>query len=506
MLVLCLVGRHAWKGEPPTRSCARCGQIESLRRDKYGDEHWEVEVRGDSPSLAPQLKRALGILAVVAVVAVIVLVRAMRPGACAPDPDAAPLRFANLDWTLKTGLSGPGPNCFAASGAFVDDTGRLHLKIDQQDGRWTTAEVVASRSFGYGRYSITFGTIPDNLKANIAIGFLTFDEAPEDSHREIDIELRQMQVESVAKTGAFTVQPWDQPGHTERFDFAPASGFTYSFEWAPDYVAFSVTDAENRPRYAWRYAGTNVPQPGNEKARLNLWLVDGQPPADGLPVEVVVERFAYEPPARLSFAGQYWVARASPGLVGPGPNYFSATAVRVDEQGKLHLTVAPTDGRWNSAEVFSERSFGYGTYRFTLETSVAALPPNLALGLFLYDEAPAQLHREMDIEVQSRPPAAGGLGAAFSVQPYDSPNHVFRLRPDGVTFSLEWTPDHVAFESRNAANQRLASWTYTGDGIPTPGNEKVRMNLWLLGGTPPPSGMPAEVVVNSFEFRPLGSP
>ena len=48
------------------------------------------------------------------------------------------------------------------------------------------------------------------------------------------------------------------------------------------------------------------------------------------------------------------------------------------------------------------------------------------------------------------------------------------------------------------------SWNATS-GVPTPGNEKVHLNMWLFNGTAPDSDTSKtyEIVVSSFEFIPL---
>ena len=43
------------------------------------------------------------------------------------------------------------------------------------------------------------------------------------------------------------------------------------------------------------YRGTDVPKPGDEPVRLNLWPFGGAGPQDGQPVEIVVESFAFTP-------------------------------------------------------------------------------------------------------------------------------------------------------------------------------------------------------------------
>lgn len=38
-----------------------------------------------------------------------------------------------------------------------------------------------------------------------------------------------------------------------------------------------------------------IPQAGGENARINLWLMSGQPPTDGKEMEVIVSKFEFVP-------------------------------------------------------------------------------------------------------------------------------------------------------------------------------------------------------------------
>src|SRR5262245_44168916 len=78
----------------------------------------------------------------------------------------------------------------------------------------------------------------------------------------------------------------------------------------------------------------------------------------------------------LSFSGYTWNVKSSgKSKVGPGPNYFSDSTsnVWVDAQGRLHLKITVSRNKWSCAEVVSQLSFGYGTYRFYLDSAVDSL-------------------------------------------------------------------------------------------------------------------------------------
>ena len=50
----------------------------------------------------------------------------------------------------------------------------------------------------------------------------------------------------------------------------------------------------------------------------------------------------------------------------------------------------------------------------------------------------------------------------------------------------------------------FAGLAYAGDGAPEPGNENIRINLWLDDGKPPASDKPIDLVVTKFLYLPPG--
>jgi len=232
---------------------------------------------------------------------------------CGPDSGLRHVEFSGERWHVKRYVSipwGPGPNYFADDpGAVeVDGSGFLHLRIQQRDGRWSCAEVITDRSFGYGTYAFTLGSRPDLLDPNVVLGLFTWDEDTPDPGqvnrwREIDVE--------ASRWGSpgnddlqFVVQPWDLSGaNMVRFQVSDPGDTTYAFTWTAQGVAFTASRGAVWPPApsdvisSWSYAGPATPVPGHEQARMNLWLVNGTPPQDGHDTEVVVKSFHFVPPA-----------------------------------------------------------------------------------------------------------------------------------------------------------------------------------------------------------------
>jgi hypothetical protein len=252
-----------------------------------------------------------------------------------------------------------------------------------------------------------------------------------------------------------------------------------------------------------------------------------QPCADGtngLAIPSQAEATAYvdrvSPGARqFNFSGYGWSVKTSGGaLAGPGPNYFSDSTnnVWVDSQGLLHLKITYTNGLWQCAEIISDRSFGYGQYRFTVNTPVSVLGTNVVLGMFTYSYDAAYNDREIDIE-QSRWEYAYGPNDVedYAIAPYGTGQETNFSLPAGVTNSTHsfiWQSTNVTFQSLNgpyasppAASNVLAGWSGS-TGIPPAGGEQVHINLWLENGSPPAGNQPVEVILSQFEFVPPGSP
>ena len=245
--------------------------------------------------------------------------------------------------------------------------------------------------------------------------------------------------------------------------------------------------------------------------------------ASGLPIpsqaEAVVYATRVNPSARqFNFSGHGWSVRNTTAASGPGPNYFSNSTnnVWVDTQGQLHLKITYSNAEWECAEVTSDRSFGYGQYRFTVSAPVNSLDPNAVLGLFVYSNDNVYNNREIDIELSRWDYAFGTSNVEdYAVAPYGAGQVLRFPLPDdatNTTHSFIWQSNNVAFQSLNgnfaspaATSNILETWNCTS-GIPPEGGEQVHINLWLDKGNPPVNGQPVEVIISNFEFVPLGPP
>jgi hypothetical protein len=207
----------------------------------------------------------------------------------------------------------------------------------------------------------------------------------------------------------------------------------------------------------------------------------------------------------LSFSGYEWRIRDAPSSRGGGNNYDESNAW-TDSKGALHLRIAKRSGDWSCAEVTLTRSLGYGTYSVMVR-DIAQLEPAAVFSIFTWDYGGDPNHREMDIEV-SRWGDSSNRNAQFVVQPYYVPENATRFTlPAGVlTYSIHWEPGRLTFRTVRGSEagstaRPVAEHVFTS-GVPIPGIESMRMNLYIFRGAKEPLRNENEVVIEKFEYFP----
>lgn len=207
--------------------------------------------------------------------------------------------WAGRTWQVKSSHAavGPGPNYFSASpdNVWVDAGGRLHLRITNRNGRWSCAEIIGADSLGHGVYTFDLASPVDALDPSVVLGLFTWSDKAAYNHRELDVEFARWGDASDPTNGQYVVQPYHLPDHLHRLTLpAGAAPTTHSFTWRAGRVTFASA-APAGWTHAWTYVGADVPRPGGEHPRLNLWLFGGAPPTDGQEVEVIVNGFSFTP-------------------------------------------------------------------------------------------------------------------------------------------------------------------------------------------------------------------
>lgn len=181
----------------------------------------------------------------------------------------------------------------------------------------------------------------------------------------------------------------------------------------------------------------------------------------------------------------------------------------VGGHGRLHLRLRQIDGTWHGAEVCTEAS-GHGTYTFQVATNVESYAPDVVAGLFLYREGP----KEIDIEFSrwgNRDSSHAGHYTVWNEKntPVAQTSFQMGLRERGPTHRLTWAPTYVKArswrgrEKEPVSQAQIQEWTYSGDVVPTEGDDHLCINLWLYGGTGPSHDRATELVVPDVSVDPL---
>lgn len=209
---------------------------------------------------------------------------------------ARTIRFAGCDWNVKSGYWGPGPNHFSdsAESVWVDEQGRLHLKMRQIGTTWYCAEVYTTQFTTYGEHRFLVEGRIDLLDRNIVLGLFTYSN----DASEIDIEFSRWGDPNYAQIGSFTVQPWTTAGNCERFIcHLDSVKSTHYFNWQPDSVTFASMHGHylgdpptpNHYIHRWTYKGKDTPRNShNLRTHINYWLNRGDRPLDIRTLEVMI--------------------------------------------------------------------------------------------------------------------------------------------------------------------------------------------------------------------------
>jgi hypothetical protein len=220
------------------------------------------------------------------------------------------------------------------------------------------------------------------------------------------------------------------------------------------------------------------------------------------------------PQARASttvqFSGYTWTIRnTGTATQGPGPNVFNGSNAWVDANGWLHLKITKnaTTGKWNCAEIYSNQSFGYGTYQWQVEGAIDKFDKNIVLGLFNYSGN--DTHDEMDIEFAHWGNAAWPnlnytVWPAAGVSANWDYTQFFSLTGTYTTHRFTRTASSVVFKSLggfyNDDTNLFASQTTPSTASISTLAMPVHMNLWLYDGNAPSDGKEVEIIIHNFKY------
>jgi hypothetical protein len=225
------------------------------------------------------------------------IVKGTGPPQIAPTK---PLHFGGYDWEVRTIASDRGGlnNLYDGDNAWTDASGALHLRMKKRAGRWSCAEVVLTRSFGYGSYIVVVRDT-SHLEPAAVFSMNTFDESGGDQHyRELDVEISRWGDAASKNNAQYGVQPFYVPGNVAPFN-VPSGTLTHSMHWESGRASFKTVRGSSMragaPVVSEHVFTSGVPSPGQERVELFFYLVASDKNPLQRETEVVVEKFEYLP-------------------------------------------------------------------------------------------------------------------------------------------------------------------------------------------------------------------
>jgi hypothetical protein len=336
------------------------------------------------------------------------------------------------------------------------------------------------------------GCKSSGFSGNPAIEFTKIPPAAEGGREKVDtiagrvINARPgQQIVIYAHSGQWWVQPW--PEHP----FIPVKGdSTWSTE---THLGFEYAALLVEPGYQPLPEIDVIPTQGGSVALVTIV------PGTGKPQLAAV--------GSLKFSGYDWSVRTIESDKGGMSNLYDPENAWTDASGALHMRITKKSDRWSCAEIFLNRSLGYGTYSATVRDT-SQLEPAAVFGMFTFDGSTSEQHfREMDTEIGGRN-SLNRNNAQYQIQPAYIPGNQFAFgAPAGaLTFVLHWESGRAIFKtvrgrSATAGAQLVSEHEFTS-GIPAPGNAMPRLIFFVAASDKFPLQKPSEVVVEKFEYLP----
>ena len=211
------------------------------------------------------------------------------------------IEFSGIEWIVKSGYRGPGPNNFSDSeeSVWIDNKGWLHLKIRKINGIWHCAEVYSTQFTNFGEHRFLIEGDIEHFDKNVVLGLFVY----ADDNHELDIEFSRWGDPGFREMGSFTIQPYTIKGNIERFQVKSDSlRTTHLFNWQKDYVNFAsfkghytgLLPSSDYLIHQWNYLGDSNPADSdNLRIHLNLWLFRGNSPVYDNDIEMIITKFTH---------------------------------------------------------------------------------------------------------------------------------------------------------------------------------------------------------------------
>jgi hypothetical protein len=211
-----------------------------------------------------------------------------------------PIHFSGYDWTVRTISSDRGGlnNLYDGDNAWVDGSGALHLRIKRKGDKWSCAEVVLTRSLGYGTYMMVVHDV-SHLEPAAVLSMNTFDDwGGEQHYREMDVEIGKWGDSDSKNNAQFAVQPFFIPGNLAPFK-APPGVLTHSMHWESGLASFKTVRGPSihpgAPVVFEHVFNSGIPTPGQERIQFLFYVVASEKSPLRNENEVVIDKFEYLP-------------------------------------------------------------------------------------------------------------------------------------------------------------------------------------------------------------------
>ena len=208
------------------------------------------------------------------------------------------LRWGGYEWTIRgTPSDRGGQNLYDPSNAWTDDRGALHLRLAGSPGNWTCAQIILSRTLGYGTYSFVVGDV-SALDPAAVLAFYTLDgvsSARDDNPREWNLAISRWG-DPTRRNAQYVIQPSYAHRNTYLFDVPPGA-LTHTVRWEPGRLTFRTLrgSTAGSPLVAEHVFTEAVPVPGEGRFRINLYDFQRGPKQVATGGEFVIVKFEFLP-------------------------------------------------------------------------------------------------------------------------------------------------------------------------------------------------------------------
>jgi len=213
------------------------------------------------------------------------------------------ISFSGYKWVTKETYeqkTGPGDNYFSGKkeNVYVDENGKLHLRLTNRNDKWYCPEVRLVDRLGYGKYYFHVDRLPQTLDKDIVIGLFVYDlHDSTDFHREVDIEFSTWGTDTLLNS-QYVLQPKVNEAYRFQTDFN--MGTKHMIDLRRHRIMFKSEYEEGlkNPTTVPYTSHTMLPdhqyRSKNERVIFNVWLYHTSEPSNLQEFEIIISKFEFE--------------------------------------------------------------------------------------------------------------------------------------------------------------------------------------------------------------------